>query len=107
MPTVSKVVFIPFDLLTATSNTLFIGDMPENVDEEKMKTFLDMTFMSNNGIRLCGPAEKKIGFVEFDTAEEANEAMLKGPLVFKSDGGMEKILRVKKSKRECQILHCQ
>ena len=70
MPTVSKVVLIPFDsFLSATSNTLFIGDMPENVDEEKMKTFLDMTFMSNNGIRLCGPAEKKIGFVEFDSAE--------------------------------------
>ena len=75
--------------------------MPANVDEEKMKTFLDMTFKSNSDIRVVsGPDEKKIGFVEFDSAEEANEALLQGPFVFKSDGGKDITLRVNKSKRK-------
>ena len=43
--------------------------------------------------------DKKYGFVEFDTTEEADQAMRTGPFVFEKNG-VKRILRVNKSKRK-------
>ena len=69
--------------------------MPDNFEEEEMRAFLQEKFASSQCIRIL--MDKKYGFVEFDTAEEANQAMRTGPFVFEKNN-VKRILRVNKSK---------
>ena len=81
----------------ASSNTLFVGDMPDTFEEEEMRAFLQDKFASSKCIRVM--PDKKYGFVEFDSTEEADQAMRTGPFVFEKNN-IKRILRVNKSKRK-------
>ena len=71
--------------------------MPDDFEEEEMRAFLQDKFATSKCIRVL--PDKKIGFVEFDTTDEANQAMHSGPFVFEKNS-VKRILRVNKSKGE-------